>query len=31
MDIEKEIFERTCVDFQKLKSYGFMEENNQFF
>ncbi len=31
MDIEKEIFERTCVDFQKLKSYGFMEENNQYY
>lgn len=30
MDIEKEIFGRMCVDLQKLASYGFVEENNQY-
>lgn len=30
MNIEKEIFKRTTIDFQKLEDYGFKKENNVF-
>lgn len=31
MQIEEEIFERTCVDFNKLKEYGFEKKNDCYY